>query len=364
MFNKETGRYNSPVPGTLSILTHGSHLYGTNTETSDHDFKIIYLPDLPTILLSYRPKTFRFRHDKDGVVVADREQMTAGGSEAEVIPVQSFINDYLGGRAYAMEIVYAQLQKAWYIHRPDGGKQQWVGFNQLCSILHTYCAHQNITEMLGFASKQTMDYVQRAQRLQQAEKILAELEALREDVKRVHGQTTPLKLNSVFREKTLYRWLAEKTGIEIGETYVNDCKRATLKLNGREYLTTMAVSHFRNALMTLVKSYGERVRAVANSEVEWKSMYHAIRTYEQIIEYLETQWITYPRPNVQELMAIKNGLVPFEEVRTKFEAYDRKVQELLATTKLPKVDDYFRQQVEAKVKLILLQLYRKQLETS
>ena len=57
----------------LTVVTYGSHLYGTSSPKSDHDFKAVYLPFLNDLLLAKQPKNARYRFDADGAPVPDNE---------------------------------------------------------------------------------------------------------------------------------------------------------------------------------------------------------------------------------------------------------------------------------------------------
>ena len=120
----------------------------------------------------------------------------------------------------------------------------------------------------------------------------------------------------------------------------------TLKLNGREYLETTTLPHLITAVEKLCDQYGDRSTRASETDVDWKSLSHAVRVYQQVIELLETETVTFPRQNAVELLKIKSGQVPLDDVKMQLQELDDKVNELLKVTTLPEVTQEFRAEVE------------------
>jgi len=76
----------------------------------------------------------------------------------------------------------------------------------------------------------------------------------------------------------------------------------------------------------LIKDYGHRVKKIENNSiVEWKSIAHAVRSYEQAIELCSTGSITFPRTNTDFLLKIVNGQLPAVDVLQHLEQCDAKL---------------------------------------
>lgn len=87
---------------TLFKTRYGSWLYGTNTPTSDLDYKHIVLPYLDDLLVGKRVK--------NEVEKTNTEKNTRNSAEDvdnEYIPLQVFAHDFLGGQTYALELAFA-----------------------------------------------------------------------------------------------------------------------------------------------------------------------------------------------------------------------------------------------------------------
>lgn len=341
----------------LATVTYGSHLYGTSTPTSDHDFKTVVLPPLRDLLLGRPLRVDRHRYAADGTVVGAQATMPDGGHEAEHVPLQKLVQDYLGGQAYAIELVYAVLHGAHRTHLEGLGEAEQhraAAFEALCDGLVRGALHRNVQGMVGFAMKQTFDYVRRGERYAAACAVLAAVDEALAVWEVEHEREHPrpaarLDSQRPWLKGSMLDWIAEKTGLEVGTTVNHNRTMRTLKLNGREYLETTALTHFRAAVEKLVEQYGERSTRAAETEVDWKSLSHAVRVYQQVLELLRTGWITFPRPNAAELLAVKQGQRPLDEVKDLLRALDDQVNLELGRSTLPAVADAMRTRVEDQV---------------
>lgn len=352
-------KYKSTKGNELITIAYGSHLYGTNTETSDFDFKVVYLPLYSDLLLCKKQHVERFRFTAEGEVVPDDNPMPENGYEADHIPIQKLVGDFLSGQAYAMEFVFAVASNRHREYRSEAfSDSAYLDTANLCIELASTCLHQDLYGMIGFAVKQTFDYVHRGERYLIAVNALKEIDAvLADNVKLEKTNGRALRLDHELNGVKVIDLIANRANLELGtSTNGEDKVLQTLKLNGREYLETTAVSHLRAAIDKLVENYGDRSINAFKNTVDWKSLSHAVRVYQQVIELLEDRWITFPRPNTSELLAIRRGEIPFDKVTTMLKTLDEKTHTLLETTKLPKSKDV-RDRAEYLLTNMLTDLY-------
>lgn len=301
----------------LLKVTYGSHLYGTNTPTSDLDEKVVYLPPLEDVLLGKKLRTYKTRVDAEGAQVSDSAQMPDGGLEVEYVPFQTFCRDFLNGQTYALECAFAHLST-------EPVPLYWV--KELVEKFTT-C---NVSSMAGFAMKQTFDYVHRGVRLEKARALLAVLTDLMQNV----GARVTLRLDTPWSQSETYLdEVVRRTGCELGTTVNNGMEMRTLKLNGRDYLETTTAEHLRTAVQKLVDSYGHRTQAAAEMEVDRKSLMHAVRVYQQALELLQTGRMVFPRPNSKQLLSVKTDQ-PLEEVKALLLSLEEELETAQANSKV------------------------------
>jgi hypothetical protein len=131
----------------------------------------------------------------------------------------------------------------------------------------------------------------------------------------------------------------------------------TLKLNGREYLETTSLENFLTAVQKLADQYGERSTNASKTDVDWKSLMHAVRVYQQVLELLNTGTISFPRENTDYLLQIRRGELTLDAVKDNLRKLDDLVNATLATTNLPEVTESFKDEVEDVLHAWLKALY-------
>lgn len=333
--------YTGPYEGLLTVITYGSHLYGTVTAKSDTDFKAIALPPKRDLFLGKPLRVDRKRHNPDGSPMGPNDTMQPDGWEIEISSVQKFVADFFGGQSWAIETAFAVAQRKYLPHAPQTIRR-FEAFRRLCvELLSPRFLHRNVQGMVGFAVKQTFDYVRRGERLLAARHTLYQIDAM------LHVLPPSARLDDDWSEdQKVLDQLAKSCEFEIGARTNHRKIFRTLKLNGREYLETTKLSHFRDSVQALVNQYGERSTNAGENTVDWKSMHHAVRVYQQVQEYLTTGWIEFPRPNIKDLLEIKQGRAPWEEVKEMLIYLDNRVQDLIAGSELPIVNDEMKVRAE------------------
>ena len=309
---------------------YGSKLYGTATPTSDTDEKVIYLPALNGLLLGKKPKIFKVRVDADGNHVADNATMPDGGRETEYIPIQQFVHDFIHGQTYALEVAHAYKHPASIF---DDGQAYFI--EQLIKQF----GNSDVYSMTGFAMKQTFDYVHRGERLNEARKVLAVLKQLQSCWVDPAYEPSPLRLDTLWSTSSntyVLDVIVKETGLKESTSTSNNRVMRTLELNGRSYLETTTIEHLITLVKKKVEEYGERTNKAADTDVDFKSLSHAVRVYQQAIELLDTGKMTFPRPNVEFLLSIKQGRANLEEVKQLLKDLDVEVQQKIETSTVRK----------------------------
>jgi RNA repair pathway DNA polymerase beta family len=320
-------------------VEYGSKLYGTATPTSDTDVKSIYLPEMSDLLSLKTPKIFKDRWDAQGNPVPEGASMPDNGVEVEYIPIQAFMRDFLAGQTYAVEIAFAVMHN---LHKdpvafPDKGKRVLM-VERMIEKMVVQFRNKNVYSMVGFALKQTMDYVCRGDRLNRAKEMQTTINSLLDTLQNAGHDRARVRFDAntqaLLGITTPLDYLESK-GFVVGAAENNNKTIRTLELNGRSYLETTAIVHTLGAIEKLISAYGHRSTAAAESDVDFKSLSHAVRVYEQSIEYLTSGGIQFPRPNAVELLSIKQGKSDLEFVKNRLRQLDADVQKKIEQCDAP-----------------------------
>lgn len=301
-------------------MKFGSHLYGTNTPSSDQDFKGVYMPSRRQFCLckvekSIRSDTKEFAHQKN----------TANDVDNEMYSLPYFVEMACNSDTGALDMLHAP-ESALLVSSP-----LW---KDLTNNRHKFYS-KDLTAFLEYAKKQAGKYAIKGSRLNAVKELIAFLTP--------HHPRTQLK----------DLWL---------ELPIGDYSRMVLNaaLNDYEYeivdkklQKTTRVGYALQILEGFWKKYGRRAdQAALNKGVDWKAISHAMRAALQLKELFNEGTITFPLADSSYLIRVKLGEFDyFGDVAPKLEDLICEVKELCVTSDFPdKVDvTYWESWVTSKV---------------
>lgn len=289
---------------TSNIIVHmlfGSHLYGTNSPTSDHDYKGVFIPTYNDVLLQRVPHSTSSNTKKgDGKNGVD-------DIDSELYSLHYFIDLACKGETVALDMLHAP-SRYWIT-----GSAIW---EDLVDNRHRFYT-KNLKAFVGYARRQAAKYGVKGSRLAEAKQVLEYLQ----------GCLQGTRLEDVWA--TLPRGEhIHKSSNEVDQLY-EVCGK---KLTGRGYC-----HHYIPMLQAFVQRYGERAKlAEANEGVDWKAVSHAFRAAYQVKHILEDGGYTYPLPETNYLKAVKSGSLHFtNEVALKLDTLMDELEQLSTQSTLP-----------------------------
>lgn len=271
----------------LYLTFFGSELYGTSLENSDTDVRGIFLPSLSSIILQQDKKSL---HRSSG---QNNERNTKNDIDIDLWSVQNWILDLLpAGDTGALDLLFSPS-------------------NQKCVIYaHPLLApvFQNPLRFLDLAGNHA--YAQYS--LSQAKKYGikgSRLGALRSVHKWLENTETPGRLKD---------YLPAIDAVCHHDQYCF-CKYLPdgigLVLCGKVHTGNIKMEEFRQRVNRDMEKYGERAKAAEqNQGLDFKALSHALRALDQIEELLLTKKIVYPLANRDNLIAVKQGKIPWPEL--------------------------------------------------
>lgn len=295
---------------TILKCKFGSHLYGTNTEDSDEDYKGIALPYSDDILLG---KIFKTQKQSTG---NDHSKNTKEDSDYDIYSLHYFIQLACKGETAAIDM----------LHVPNNmileTSEEWKFIQSNKEKFYT----KNMTTFVGYARRQAAKYGCKGSRL----------EMIKRAIHILSGQPKDYRMWEIWSE------------LPLGEhaKFIEDSPSGAwqYQICGRILQSTALVEYSLKNLQLFYNKYGERSKlAEKNEGIDWKAISHAIRAAEQLVELFIHNTITFPRPEANYLKAVKSGSLDY---RTQVEPYlndvmDR-VENLASISKLPdKVDIEF-----------------------
>lgn len=287
---------------TLVKMIAGSHLYGTNTENSDTDYKGVYLPDITDCILQKVGKTINESTGNDGT------KNTKDDIDYEIYSIQHFIKLATAGETVAIDM----------IHTPDKfifeQSDAWRFIREKRSLFYT----KNMKAFIGYARGQAKRYSVKGERLQFAEDVL--------------------KILGWFDEK-------DKLGNHFGELAISNPKtpfvvdefnKTFIDVNGRKFSGDVSIKYVKDKVRGIIDEYGHRAKKAQNmGGADWKAISHALRVVLEVKEILETGNLLFPLAKAPLILSVKNGMVEYNKVMDDIDSLIHEVDELSAKSYLP-----------------------------
>ncbi len=305
---------------TLVKLKHGSHLYGTSTPISDDDFKGVHIPSGRDIILQRVKGVQNYN-----VKLSDTIKNQAGDIDYESFALQKYLNMLVDGDTVATEVLFAPPENFVEVH-PQWAEIQSFGK----SLINRQCKG-----FVGYCVRQAAKYGVKGSRMNAVKKLLDLLEC----TLAMDTVNTSTKLS--FIEDTLKEFaLEEEHASFINIPSPGGAELWHIECCDRKMPMTASIHEAYKVFSKVWENYGERARqAMTNQGIDWKAVSHAVRVARQAIELLTTGSITFPRPDATELLAIKQGKLPYGEVSAMLEDLIQEVERVSLTSTLPEASN-------------------------
>jgi len=296
-------------------MIFGSHLYGTTTETSDKDFKGIYMPSRYDLFLNRVSKSIT-RNTKTN----SNGKNTSHDVDSEFYSLHYFIKLACEGQTTAIDMLFAPDDKI--IHSSD----IWLKIVENRNRFLT----KNLQAFISYARRQASKYGVKGSRLS--------------DAKQVIDFCDSLKNSDDWYLKIKHNWDLLPTGEHIHKFDPDVHGIGFYQVCGRKISDTCSLQQLHDIVRLFYESYGARAKqAELNSGIDWKAVSHALRAAYQIKQILTEGLVTFPLKEAPFLIKVKNGELNFiNEVSPLLDELMDEVERLSEISKLPdKVDVNF-----------------------
>lgn len=284
----------------LVKIKFGSHLYGTDTPSSDLDFKSVHIPAPRDILLGRAKGAISTRRDK-----AEGEKNVAGEIDSESYSLLRYLQLASEGQTVAMDVLFAP---PWADVEPCAPEWSEVRANR-----HRLLTRKS-SAFVGYCRQQANKYGIKGSRVAAARKALAVLSAGLEQ----HG--TAAKLELMANELLALKQSTEHTDI-IGIEQISGQTMLHLEVCNRKMSYRASIKSAVDIVQRLVDEYGQRSLAAERHEgIDWKALSHAVRVGREAVELLQTGHVTFPLPCRDHILRIKRAELPYKAVAEEIEA--------------------------------------------
>lgn len=265
-------------PGTPVVLMRfGSHLYGTDTPSSDVDWKGVFLPTQSAVLLGTIPKAVQFS-------TGPKDSKNAPGDvDAEWYSLHYFLKLAAEGQTVAMDMLHAP--DAW----PITSSPEWAYLREHRREFHT----KNLRAFVGYCRRQAAKYGVKGSRLAAVRDVVVALEAA------APGSLLADAMPGLVMSEHVH---AGPDGQ--GRTFLEVC--------GRKLQDSLTVEQALGPLRRFAARYGERAEmAASNDGIDWKAVSHALRAAHELLQIYRDGDIRFPLANADHLREVKRGALDF-----------------------------------------------------
>lgn len=291
---------------TIIKMNFGSHLYGTDTDQSDRDYKGVFLPSLEDCVLNRIPRSI------NSSTKLGTGKNSADDIDEEMYSLQYFLRLALNGEMIVIDMIHAPMSAI-------------IETTETWERLHAHRRRfysKNLARYLGYIRKQTAKYSIKGSRLKAMEEVIKVLNGF-EDKGKLVLAWNDLPINdycSMIENPKENRW-----------RHYQCC--------GKQLHETMTISHAKNIIQNTYNRYGERAeRAKRNEGIDWKAVSHAFRAGLQLEEIYTTRNLIFPLQEANFIRNIKMGKYHYMDdgIGDKLEALLKRVETLAKNSDLPK----------------------------
>lgn len=300
----------------LFKVLFGSHLYGTNTPSSDLDYKGIFKAPLSDIVLGRESHTIFENQESKG----ETGRNTPDAVDCEWIELRRFIKDCLAGQTYALDMLFAPYDF-------------WIQG----SIVHTdirmnreKLLSKDVKPYIGYCRQQATKYGLKGSRLGELIRVIEWLESLpSQDQLSEHIDKLTTSEFAFVESKTF-------------KSQLKDVEQKFLVVLDKRYPVNAPVKKMLESLNILREKYGCRaIEAMNNENIDWKAVSHAYRCMYQLAELAETGEIKFPLKDADKLKAIKLGQIPWKECNEElYQLMEETIKKVENSKVLPDKPDY------------------------
>jgi len=302
-------------------MLFGAHLYELQTESSDKDYKGIFLPERRDLILNRVPKTF---HESTG---SDTEKNQAGDMDFEAFSIYEFVRLAMNGETVALDMLHAKDK-----HVVDWDDNYEVFRDLRANRQKFYCT--DMKAYMGYVRRQAAKYGVKGGRLAAAREVLEILNNFRHHCD-LENPDKPMRVKHIghFPTNEYCEWIEEKD--RRGEV------RNFYQVCGRKLQDTLPLDEAYGVVKKVVDSYGHRVKQAENNEnIDFKAVSHALRAGFQLRSIYKYGDFEYPLEESDFIYWVKTGQLDFKTVvQPELEGLVDEVEQLSDKSNLPSKPD-------------------------
>ena len=287
------------------LMIQGSHLFGTNNEISDVDYRGVFLPSMEDIILGDIPETETPNYDNADTVLYS---------------LHKFVSMAMESNMTALEMLYTP-RELWMIE-DYGAFEIWDSLVQEREAFLTNKIYNTVIRIKNYCSQYNPNT--------SVGPVLRELITMLEMNKRSPISTQPVK-----RLTDVWGLIKETRPLLIKH---EDTEPKEIEVMGKKLQATVTIEYAIANLIRMYTRYKNRMRRLLKNEgVNWKELSNIYRSAVQLCQLYMTGELKFPFEPDEALgiSSIKSGSLSIQVLLSTLNTMVRKLELLSKSTKLP-----------------------------
>ena len=279
----------------------GSYLYGTNSDSSDKDYKGVFLPDFGDLILAKAPKHYTLSTGKSG------ERNSSEDIDETYYSLHYFLELAAKGDTNAIDLLFAYTNKNAVIQTSEIWNSLIKNIDKILT--------KNVKAYLGYCKGQCIKYSIKGSKLNNFKKFKDFCERHIHDVDR-NGRRLSIKEILINQLGDFEKYIPEPDAERIkfdrydfGEhCYILTSwnKESYISISDVKIDLNDGVMDALHKIERTIESYGKRAEAAANDKgVDYKAISHCVRVLLQVEQLLTENKITFPLKDAEFVKSIK-----------------------------------------------------------
>ena len=303
----------------------GSYLYGTNSETSDKDYKGVFIPNLDDLILAKAPKHYT------SSTGSKNDKNTSDDIDETYYSLHYFLELAAKGDTNAIDMLFAYTNKEAVIDTSDVWNELIENMDKILT--------RNVKAYLGYCKGQCIKYSVKGEKLNNFKKFRDFCERHLYDIDK-NGNKLALKdvLINLGYEEYIPKTQSEKIKFDRSD-FGEHCyiitewnKESFISISDVRISLNDNISDAKRKIEEVIKSYGKRAEnAASNNGADYKALSHCVRVLLQVEQLLTENKITFPLKEADFIKSIKYNTteMTYDEIMTWIEDKMKYIDEKL-----------------------------------
>ena len=272
----------------LYLVKFGSHLYGTNTKTSDSDYKGLFLPSKQSCYLNKQQKNINFTSGKQ-YLKNSKDDIDIG-----FWSIQYWFELLKKGDTNALDLLYSSNYPDMIEYQDDILLDIWNNQHLMFDI-------DECKGYIGYIKRQVAKYGLKGERVGVYKSIIQLYSKCVIDDDQKLNVISDYIIEHCYNSS--YCFLKNIDDVD----YLIIC--------GKLHQLNIKMSEFKKRINNEYKKYGHRaILADKNKGIDWKAVSHAVRALYQMSELIDNGYIQFPLNDSKYIKQIKLGQKKWNEV--------------------------------------------------